>query len=60
MHLLECPHWASLRDRYGLDTFAWGEADDADMWDTFNPSTKEDWKKLGMFLVPCKYGTILA
>jgi hypothetical protein len=59
MHLLECPHWASHRHKYGLDTFAWGQADDVDMRDIFNPSSKEGWHKLGMFLVQCKYGTIV-
>ena len=29
MHLLECPHWAPLRDRHGLHTFPWGTAGDA-------------------------------
>ena len=60
MHLLECPHWASLRDRCGLNTFSWGEADDTDMRDIFNPSSRAGWQQLGKFLVQCKYETILA
>ena len=60
MHLLECPHWASLRDICGLNTFSWGEADDTDMRDIFNPSSRAGWQQLGKFLVQCKYETILA
>lgn len=60
MHLLECPHWAPLRDRHGLHTFPWGTAGDADMRDVFNPTTKDGWRALGRFLVQCKYENILA
>ena len=60
MHLLECPHWAQLRDRHGLQSFAWGTAGDADMRDSFNPTTKDGWRALGRFLVQCKYENILA
>ena len=58
MHLLECPHWAQLRGRHGLSSFAWGTACDADMRDTFNPSNREGWQAVGRFLVQCKHGSL--
>jgi hypothetical protein len=57
MHLLECPHWAQHRDRNGLPTFEWGTAGDADMRDTFNPTSRDGWRALGRFLVQCKAGS---
>jgi hypothetical protein len=60
MHLLECPHWATQRVRCGLRSHAYDEADDADMRDIFNPSTRVGWRQLGKFLVQCKHETLMS